>query len=90
MHFTGLTTIDHAPQRLAEWLNQLQDDLGWQDHRRAYLLLGQTLQCAARLAGTRRGGGSSRAIAGACAGNILRRLGSDAHTRASADHGGLP
>lgn len=39
MHFTGLTTIDHAPQQLAEWLNELQDDLGWRDRGLTYLLL---------------------------------------------------
>ena len=43
MKITGLTTIDHAPQVLAEWLNLLQDDLGWQDRNRAYHLLRATL-----------------------------------------------
>ncbi|MCU0904136.1 MAG: DUF2267 domain-containing protein [Tabrizicola sp.] len=43
MKTTGLTTIDHAPQVVAEWLNLLQEDLGWQDRGRAYLLLRETL-----------------------------------------------
>jgi len=43
MKTTGLTTIDHAPQVVAEWLNLLQDDLGWADRGRAYRLLRETL-----------------------------------------------
>ncbi|MDO8985981.1 DUF2267 domain-containing protein [Cypionkella sp.] len=43
MKTTGITTIDHAPQVVAEWLNQLQEDLGWPDRSRAYLLLRETL-----------------------------------------------
>jgi uncharacterized protein (DUF2267 family) len=43
MKTTGLTTIDHAPQVVAEWLNLLQKDLGWSDRGRAYLLLRETL-----------------------------------------------
>lgn len=43
MKKTGLTAIDHAPQVVAEWLNRLQQDLGWSDRRRAYLLLRETL-----------------------------------------------
>lgn len=39
----GITSIDHAPQIVAEWLNLLQDDLGWRDRGRAYLLLRETL-----------------------------------------------
>lgn len=40
---TGITTIDHAPQVFAEWLNELCDDLDWTEKRRAYLLLHTTL-----------------------------------------------
>jgi uncharacterized protein (DUF2267 family) len=43
MKTTGLSAIDHAPQVLAEWLNLLQEDLGWPDRARAYLLLRETL-----------------------------------------------
>jgi len=43
MKTTGITAIDHAPQVVAEWLNLLQDDLGWPDRGRAYLLLRETL-----------------------------------------------
>ncbi|TGD60558.1 DUF2267 domain-containing protein [Tabrizicola sp. WMC-M-20] len=43
MKTTGITTIDHAPQVVAEWLNLLQEDLGWPDRGRAYLLLRVTL-----------------------------------------------
>ena len=43
MKTTGITTIDHAPQVVAEWLNLLQEDLGWPDRGRAYLLLRETL-----------------------------------------------
>ena len=42
MTVTGITTLDHAPQTVAEWLNELCDDLGWQKPR-AYLLLCETL-----------------------------------------------
>jgi uncharacterized protein (DUF2267 family) len=40
---SGISTIDHAPQVVAEWLNLLQNDLGWGDRGKAYLLLRQTL-----------------------------------------------
>jgi uncharacterized protein (DUF2267 family) len=43
MKTTGITAIDHAPQVVAEWLNLLQEDLGWPDRGRAYLLLRETL-----------------------------------------------
>ncbi len=43
MEMTGITTLDHAPQVVAEWLNLLQEDLGWPDRGRAYLLLRETL-----------------------------------------------
>ena len=42
MAVTGISTLDHAPQIFAEWLNELCDDLGWQKPR-AYLLLCETL-----------------------------------------------
>ena len=43
MKTTGITAMDHAPQVVAEWLNLLQEDLGWPDRSRAYLLLRATL-----------------------------------------------
>ena len=43
MATTGHTPIDEAPQVVAEWLNLLCDDLDWIEHRRAYLLLSETL-----------------------------------------------
>ncbi|MDP2079470.1 MAG: DUF2267 domain-containing protein [Pseudotabrizicola sp.] len=43
MKTTGITTIDHAPQVVAEWLNLLQEDLGWPNRGRAYLLFRETL-----------------------------------------------
>jgi uncharacterized protein (DUF2267 family) len=36
---TGIHSIDHAPQAVAEWLDQICDRLDWTDNRRAYLLL---------------------------------------------------
>ena len=39
MKITGQTTLDHAPQVIAEWLNELREDLGWVDKGRTYLLL---------------------------------------------------
>ena len=42
MAATGITTLDHAPQVFAAWLNELCDDLGWAKPR-AYLLLTETL-----------------------------------------------
>ena len=44
MKVTGIATIDHAPQVVAEWLNLLQEDLGWHDRGRTYMLLRETLQ----------------------------------------------
>ncbi len=41
---TSITTADHAPQVVAEWLDLLQDDLSWTDRGKAYLLLCETLQ----------------------------------------------
>ena len=43
MATTGISTIDHAPQVFAEWLNELCDDLEWPEKQRAYLLLRETL-----------------------------------------------
>lgn len=43
MKQTGLDAMDHAPQVVAEWLNLLQDDLGWHDRGRAYRLLREVL-----------------------------------------------
>ncbi|MCE6967257.1 DUF2267 domain-containing protein [Cereibacter sphaeroides] len=43
MKISGIPTLDHAPQVAAEWLNELQEDLGWADRGRAYLLLRATL-----------------------------------------------
>lgn len=43
MGVTGLTAIDHSPQVVAEWLNELCDRLDWTENRRAYLLLRTTL-----------------------------------------------
>lgn len=42
MAATGISTLDHAPQVFAQWLNELCDDLGWEKPR-AYLLLHETL-----------------------------------------------
>lgn len=43
MATTGISTIDHAPQVVAEWLNELCDDLEWPEKPRAYLLMRETL-----------------------------------------------
>ena len=43
MKTTGIQTLDHAPQVVAEWLNLLCEDLGWPDKSRAYTLLRETL-----------------------------------------------
>lgn len=43
MKQTGLDAIDHAPQVVAEWLNLLEEDLGWNDRSRSYRLLRETL-----------------------------------------------
>ncbi|MCB1334932.1 MAG: DUF2267 domain-containing protein [Roseivivax sp.] len=42
MAATGISTLDHAPQVFAQWLNELGADLGW-DRQRIYLLLCETL-----------------------------------------------
>ncbi|MDP1669612.1 DUF2267 domain-containing protein [Phaeovulum sp.] len=38
-----ISTLDHAPQVVAEWLNSLGEDLGWHDKARTYMLLRATL-----------------------------------------------
>lgn len=43
MNFSGIRTLDIAPQVVAEWLNALCEDLGWSDRERAYRLLRETL-----------------------------------------------
>lgn len=43
MNFSGISTLDTAPQIAAEWLNALCEDLGWSDRKRAYRLLRETL-----------------------------------------------
>ena len=42
MATTGNPTLDHAPQVVAEWLNELSEDLSW-DSPRAFVLLRETL-----------------------------------------------
>lgn len=39
MKTTGISSVDHAPQVVAEWLDALCEDLGWQEKGRAWLLL---------------------------------------------------
>lgn len=48
---TGISTLDHAPQVAAQWLNELCDDLGWSEKPRAYLLLHETLHAVRDLLG---------------------------------------
>ena len=43
MKTTGISSLDHAPQVAAEWLNELNEALGWADKSRSYLLLRETL-----------------------------------------------
>ena len=43
MHSTGLPSLDHAPQVVAEWLNQIENSLEWADRGRSYMLLRETL-----------------------------------------------
>lgn len=38
-----ISSLDHAPQVAAEWLNLLCEDLSWHDKPRAYMLLRATL-----------------------------------------------
>jgi uncharacterized protein (DUF2267 family) len=39
----ALSTVNHAPQVVAEWVNLLCEDLDWDDQGRAYMLLRETL-----------------------------------------------
>lgn len=42
--FTGIPSLDHAPQVVASWLGEICDDMGWGPEKgRAYLLLRSTL-----------------------------------------------
>ncbi len=43
MKVTGMPTLDHAPQVMAEWLNLLREALDWRDRPRAYAILRVTL-----------------------------------------------
>ena len=43
MKTTGITTLDHAPQVAAEWLNERAESLSCADKSRSYLLLRETL-----------------------------------------------
>ncbi len=43
MKISGISTLDHAPQVVAEWINELAEDLDWPDKGRCYLLLRETL-----------------------------------------------
>jgi uncharacterized protein (DUF2267 family) len=51
MSTTGISTLDHAPQVVAEWLNELCEDLDWREKPRAYLLLHETLHAIRDLLG---------------------------------------
>lgn len=39
MNTTGIATLDHAPQIVAEWINEICKELGWQEKHRGHLLL---------------------------------------------------
>ena len=39
----ALSTLNHAPQVVTEWINLLCEDLGWDDQGRAYMLLREVL-----------------------------------------------
>ncbi|MGI1661579.1 DUF2267 domain-containing protein [Palleronia sp. KMU-117] len=39
----ALSTVNHAPQVVAEWVNLICEDLEWDDQGRAYMLLRETL-----------------------------------------------
>ncbi|WP_102227065.1 DUF2267 domain-containing protein [Acidimangrovimonas sediminis] len=44
MKITGITSLDHAPQVAAEWLNELAEIVDWpNDRARVYALLRETL-----------------------------------------------
>lgn len=51
MGTTGISTLDHAPQVMAEWLNELCDDLEWSEKPRAFMLLRETLHAIRDLLG---------------------------------------
>lgn len=51
MATTGISTLDHAPQVVAEWLNELCEDLEWREKSRAYLLLRETLHAVRDMLG---------------------------------------
>ena len=40
---TGISSLDHAPETVAQWLSELRVDLNWEDNGPAYLLLRTTL-----------------------------------------------
>lgn len=43
MTIHALSTVNHAPQVVSEWVNLLCEDLEWGDQGRAYMLLRETL-----------------------------------------------
>jgi uncharacterized protein (DUF2267 family) len=43
MKTCGITRLDSAPQVAAEWLDQLQEEMGWDDRAKVYVLLRETL-----------------------------------------------
>ncbi|KFE33887.1 DUF2267 domain-containing protein [Thioclava atlantica] len=43
MKTTGISSLDHAPQVVAEWLNDLEGRLGEENRSRTYMLLRATL-----------------------------------------------
>lgn len=43
MEHTGIRSVDHAPEVVGQWLNELCDALDWSVKQRAYLLLHETL-----------------------------------------------
>jgi uncharacterized protein (DUF2267 family) len=43
MSRTAIPPFDHAPEVMAQWLDELCTDLGWSDQGRAYVLLRETL-----------------------------------------------
>ncbi len=44
MSNAGLETLDHSVQIAHEWINELDDELGWNDRHRSYRLLRAVLQ----------------------------------------------
>ena len=43
MTLHALSTVNHAPQVVSEWINLLCEDLEWDDQGRAYMLLREVL-----------------------------------------------